>query len=80
MTQQTFYQWLAQFRKQDNAIGDLARDAVEDYCFPKKSRNRETIMGHVVNGGGFLHPTCASDRCVATLVKALDRYEKESRK
>ena len=26
----TYYQWLAQFRKADNAIGDLARDVTAD--------------------------------------------------
>jgi hypothetical protein len=26
----TFYRWLKQYKNQQNAIGDLARDAIED--------------------------------------------------
>ncbi len=31
----TFRSWLARQKKRDDAIGDLARDAARDRCFPR---------------------------------------------
>ena len=38
------------FRHQDNAIGDLARDAeTDDYEFPKEAKSREEIYNYLVH-------------------------------
>jgi uncharacterized protein YozE (UPF0346 family) len=34
---QSFYSWLLQFKSDDTAIGDLARDASGDGEFPRRS-------------------------------------------
>ena len=34
---QSFYSWLLQFKNDDTAIGDLARDARSDADFPRRS-------------------------------------------
>jgi uncharacterized protein YozE (UPF0346 family) len=34
---QSFYSWLLQFKNDDTAIGDLARDASSDGEFPRRS-------------------------------------------
>lgn len=34
---QSFYSWLLQFKNDDTAIGDLARDANRDCEFPRRS-------------------------------------------
>ena len=34
---QSFYSWLLQFKNDDTAIGDLARDARDDREFPRRS-------------------------------------------
>lgn len=72
-TMMTFYQWFAQFRNQDNAIGDIARDAVADHCFPRKTTKRQKIWNHIT----FDHNACMAYE--DTLGNALDRYEKEAK-
>ena len=36
---QSFYSWLLQFKNDDTATGDLARDASGDGEFPRRSRS-----------------------------------------
>ena len=69
----TFYQCLAQFCKQDNAVGDLARDTVADHCFPRKTTKGQKIWDHIT----FDHNACMA--CEDTFGNALDRYKKEAK-
>ena len=47
----TFYQWMKQFREEDSARGDLARDMKTDYRrFPKK-KNFDGIKEYLVRNG-----------------------------
>ena len=69
----SFRDWLMQFRQDENAIGDLARDATADRCFPRpiKGPDRlERYEDHLVE----VHD--AAPAAVETLRSAWDAYER----
>ncbi|MGA8082429.1 MAG: YozE family protein [Candidatus Nitrosopolaris sp.] len=68
-----FYTWIWRFKNEDNAIGDLARDTLDDTCFPRSATNKQIILNHI-RGYGFYHPHGASQFCLDTFENAWERY------
>jgi uncharacterized protein YozE (UPF0346 family) len=60
-------------KNEDNAIGDLARDTLDDTCFPRSATNKQIILNHI-RGYGFYHPHGASQFCLDTFENAWERY------
>jgi uncharacterized protein YozE (UPF0346 family) len=76
----SFYSWLARFRGQDSAIGDLANDTYEDFTFPKKAMVYDVIRDYLENyedrdRNMFKGKAC--DACLRTFDEAYERYRKE---
>ena len=42
-----FWQWLRQQVSRDDAIGDLARDAIHDTTFPRRARRESVIRDYL---------------------------------
>jgi YozE SAM-like protein len=66
----TFYQWLTQFRKQDNVIGDVVGEVGADHCFLRKTTRSQKILDDIT----FDHYACKAFEDI--LGNALDRYKK----
>ncbi len=68
----TFRVWLKQFRREENAIGDLARDVARDRCWPPAITNDrlERYEEHLSD----VH--YAKTAAVETLRKAWQAYER----
>jgi uncharacterized protein YozE (UPF0346 family) len=71
MTKPTFYQWLKVFRREDNPVGDLARDVLEDPTFPKRATSREDILEYLKSGDRDKNPMKG-----AACRGALDAFDK----
>ena len=69
-TKKSFYRWLLTRAKDDNAIGDLARDARADINFPKKVRTYGESERYLSRMG-------ASSDAMTTLGRAWNEYWKE---
>jgi len=48
----SFREWLCQFRRDDTALGDLARDAAADPAWPA-SDDLEVVFLHLVEVGAY---------------------------
>ena len=68
----SFTRWLRAQQRRDDAIGDLARDAVKDEHWPKGASTLRTFRCHLEQLG-------ACDRAVATLSRARAEYESSRR-
>jgi uncharacterized protein YozE (UPF0346 family) len=64
----TFYTWILQFRKFDNAIGDLSRDISRDSSFPRTVKYEKILT--------YLKSVNACDNAVITFKKSFTRYQK----
>ena len=64
----SFYSWLLQFKKDDTAIGDLARDAGNDSEFPRRSISN----GHLKK---YLESKHACDAAMNVLAEAFAQYK-----
>lgn len=62
----TFKKWLQQFIKEDNPIGDLARDNEQDPTFPDTNSYNEMY--------DYLFSQNASDLCLQSFDKAFQLY------
>ena len=70
----TLRDWLRQFRADENALGDLARDVAADRCFPgpvKGGDHRERYEDHLVG----VHD--ATPAAIEALHKAWAAYQSE---
>ena len=54
-TKQSFYKWLMTQKKENDAIGDLARDAQIDKLFPRGAKTYAEIKGHLLNMGACMN-------------------------
>jgi len=70
MSAPSFRQWLLRFRREESAIGDLARDALADTDWPRDSGSLSKYARHLEDVG-------ACDRAADTLREAWARYERE---
>jgi uncharacterized protein YozE (UPF0346 family) len=66
----SFRAWLRQFRREESAIGDLARDALADQEWPRGPGSLNKYLGHLEDVG-------ACDAAIDTLHEAWARYERE---
>ena len=64
----SFYSWLLQFKNDDTAIGDLARDARSDSEFPRRSIS----YGHLEK---YLESKHACDAAMRVFTEAFDKYK-----
>ena len=69
----TFYEWLMQFKGQDNAYGDLVGDADEDVTFPRDAECAEDVACYLRFMG-------ADDNCLETVEKAWKEYQQFRKK
>ena len=67
----TFRAWLSRQKKRDDAIGDLARDAARDRCFPRR--------GELASYRAHLDKHDACDAARATLIDAWTEFERWTR-
>ncbi len=64
----TFYSWLMQFKDDDTAIGDLAKDARRDRGFPRRSISYRNLKAYLEN--------CqACDEAINTFSDAFAQYK-----
>lgn len=64
-----FRTWLRQFRDDESAIGDLARDVLDDPDWPRGRGSLTRYVEHLEEAG-------AVDDAIATLRAAWERYER----
>ncbi len=43
-----FYSWLRQQKYRDDTVGDLARDARHDRCWPRQANTLNRLLAHLV--------------------------------
>lgn len=65
---QSFYSWLLQFKNDDTAIGDLARDASSDGEFPRRSISYRYLKD-------YLESKHACDAAMDVLMDAFAQYK-----
>lgn len=63
----SFRTWLKQHRKADTAIGDLARDALADPCWPRGRGSLDAYRNHMCSHG-------AITRAIEALEQAWEQY------
>ncbi len=64
----SFYSWLLQFKNDDTAIGDLARDVKCDSEFPRRSISYKHLKKH-------LETKRACDDAMNVFMKAFPKYK-----
>lgn len=70
MKKESFHSWLKKRHEQDNAIGDLARDVMQDPNFPKRTKNGEKVVDYIKSCGGCI-------LAIRTVEDAWNKYESE---
>lgn len=65
----TFYTWLKQFHDQDNSLGDLSRDVLDDSGFPR-TKKYDIILEYLLS----LH---ASDNALETFEESFSVYQRD---
>ena len=70
----TLRDWLRQFREDENALGDLARDVAADRCFPGPVKSRDYLERYEDH---LLRVHDATPAAIETLHKAWDAYDQE---
>ena len=68
---QSFYSWLLQFKNDDTAIGDLARDASSDGEFPRRSISYRNLKK-------YLESKHACDAAMNVFKEAFAHYKAEN--
>lgn len=66
----SFYSWLSQFKSDNTAIGDLARDARSDNEFPRRSVSYKHLKEH-------LESKHACDAAMSVFTEAFAQYQKQ---
>lgn len=72
MTALSFRTWLRQFRRDETALGDLARDVLADPDWPRGPGSLARYEAHLEDAG-------ACNAAVSALREAWARYEQERR-
>lgn len=49
----TFWRWLGRQTKRDDRVGDLARDALRDPCWPRRARSIRTMHLYLESQGAI---------------------------
>jgi uncharacterized protein YozE (UPF0346 family) len=70
----SFYAWLKRFRDDQNAIGDLARDAIADRCFPGPTKGPDRLDRYELH---LTERHDASSAAIDVLHGAWAAYERE---
>ena len=63
----SFYNWIKEFKEDDNPVGDLARDLLNDPLFPKTDTDGNTLRHYLVTRR-------ASDSCIRAFDRAYGWY------
>ena len=72
MTARGFRAWLLQFRRDESALGDLARDVLADPDWPRGPGSLARFEAHLEDAG-------ACDEAAGALREAWARYERARR-
>ena len=68
--EESFYYWLLQFKSDDTAVGDFARNVEQDEYFSRRSKNYKYLRKYLESVG-------ASDLVLGVFEEAFSHYQKK---